>query len=317
MRILVTGVTGFAGSWLAELLLARGDCTVAGLARSTQWPSSCSHLADRVRLFPCDMTDGRAVEEILRAVEPRQIYHLAGFPHVGLSFKDPETAWQTNLTGTRRLYDAVKRWGGSPRILFVSSGQVYGDPERPDEEFIEERPLKPTSPYGASKAAADLLSYQVCRGDGLEIVRVRPFNHFGPRQSADFATGNFARQLADIRLGRRPPVLETGDLSAERDFTDVRDIAAGYVALMDRGRPGEVYNLASGTRLVMQQVVDRLVALTGVAVEVRRRDELRRPTEPARLRVNAERLRSATGWKPRYTLDKTLSDTLDYWSGLG
>jgi len=317
MRIFVTGVTGFAGSWLAETLLARGGGTIAGLARSSRWPLSCQHLEDRVRLFHCDMADGPAIDRILRTFEPQQIYHLAGFPHVGLSFKDPDAAWQTNLAGTRCLYDAVKRWGGSPRILFVSSGQVYGDPERPDEEFAEERPLKPTSPYGASKAAADLLSYQVCRSDGLAIIRVRPFNHFGPRQSSDFAVGSFARQLAEVRLGRRPPILQTGDLSAERDLTDVRDIVAGYVALMERSRPGEVYNLASGTRLVMQQVVDRLVALTGVAIEVQRRDELCRPTEPPRLRVNTERLRAATGWKPRYTLDETLRDTLDYWSGVG
>lgn len=316
MRILVTGVTGFAGSWLAESLLAHAGNTVVGLARSPEWPASCRHLQERVALHTCELTDAPALEGILRAVEPEQIYHLAGYPHVGLSFKEPDAAWQTNLTGTRCLYDAVGRWGGSPRILFVSSGQVYGDPERADEEFSEDSPLKPTSPYAASKAAAELLSYQVARG-GLPIVRVRPFNHFGPRQSPDFAIGSFARQLADIRRGRLPPILQTGDLSAERDLTDVRDVVAGYVALMERGEVGAVYNLASGTRLVMQEVVQRLVELTGVKVEVQRREELYRPTEPARSRVNTARLRATTGWQPRYTLEETLRDTLDYWSGVG
>jgi GDP-4-dehydro-6-deoxy-D-mannose reductase len=317
MRILVTGVTGFAGGWLAETLLEQPTSEVAGLARSRDWsPSSC-HLAGRVRLFPCDILDGRVVEEVLRAFEPERIYHLAGFPHVGLSFKDPDAAWQGNLAGTRCLYDAVLRWGGRPRILFVSSGQVYGDPQHDNETLDEDRPLRPTSPYAASKAAAELLSYQVARSEGLAIVRVRAFNHFGPRQSADFAIGSFSRQLADIRLGRRPPVLETGDLSAERDLTDVRDVATAYVLLLERGQPGEVYNLASGVNVRMKDVLDRLVALAGVNVEVKRRDDLKRPTEPPRMRVNTDRLRTATGWQPRFALDQTLRDTLDYWSRVG
>jgi GDP-4-dehydro-6-deoxy-D-mannose reductase len=316
MRILVTGVTGFAGSWLAETLLARGGCQVAGLARSRDWPPPCSHLAERVRLFPCDLADSHAVEDVLRSFEPEQVYHLAGFPHVGRSFKDPDAAWRGNLAATRSLYEAIQRWGGKPRVLYVSTGHVYGDPDRVDEELHEDRSLRPTSPYAASKAAADLLSYQVSRSDGLDVVRVRPFNHFGPRQSAEFAVGSFARQLAEVKVARRPPVLVTGDLSAERDLTDVRDVVAAYVLLMEQGRAGEVYNLASGTHVVIREVLDRLVALAGVPVELRQRDDLRRPTEPPRSRVNTDRLRAATGWRPRIALDETLRDTLEYWSRL-
>jgi GDP-4-dehydro-6-deoxy-D-mannose reductase len=156
----------------------------------------------------------------------------------------------------------------------------------------------------------------VSRSDGLDIVRVRPFNHFGPRQSAEFAVGSFAKQLAEVRLGRRQPVLVTGDLSAERDLTDVRDVVTAYTLLMEHGRPGEVYNLASGTHVAIHEVLDRLVALAGVPVELRQRDDLMRPTEPPRSRVNTERLRAATGWRPRFSLDETLRDTLEYWSRL-
>src|SRR5262249_44383000 len=150
-------------------------------------------------------------------------------------------------TATRTLYDAVLRWGGRPRILAVSSGLIYGEPCGTDKVLDEESVLRPCSPYAASKAAADLASYQYAVSDKLDIIRARPFNHFGPRQAPDFAVANFSRQVAEILRGTRPPVLEIGDLSAERDLTDVRDIARAYLLLMEHGRRAEAYNIASGT----------------------------------------------------------------------
>jgi GDP-4-dehydro-6-deoxy-D-mannose reductase len=317
MRILVTGVTGFAGSWLAEALAAGGRDEVVGVARGSRWPDECTHLGARVELRACDLCDGTQVEALLREVRPERIYHLAGYPHVGQSFQEPEAAWQGNLTATRTLYEAVVRWDGRPRILAVGSGLIYGDPERPDQVFDEDSPLRPTSPYSASKAAADLVGFQFWRGHGLEIVRARPFNHIGPRQSPQFAVASFARQLADIRAGRRPPLIETGDLRAERDLTDVRDVVEAYRLLMDRGEPGSAYNVGSGESLSMQAVLDRLVALAGVAVTVRPRSDLLRQADTSRILVNADRLRARTGWRPRHSLQQTLEDTLQYWSSQG
>ena len=313
MRILVTGVTGFAGGHLAEALLAQGGHRVIGVARRSVWPEPWSHLASQVELHEGDVCDREAVEKILRAVQPERIYHLAGYPHVGRSFHEPDAAWQGNLTATRSLYDAVTRWGGRPRILFVGSGLVYGEGATHADGCSETDLLLPDNPYAASKAAADLVSYQYSRYPGLDIVRARPFNHIGPHQLPQFAVSSFARQLAAIERGRQAPVLETGNLQPRRDLTDVRDVVAAYMLLMERGRTGEVYNVGSGQSYAMQFVLERLIALSGVAVEVRQQAKLLRATDAAIVRANAGKLRRETGWSPRFGLDQTLTDLLTYW----
>jgi GDP-4-dehydro-6-deoxy-D-mannose reductase len=309
MRTLLTGVTGFAGGHLAEALLARGD-SVVGLGRSAEWPPSLTHLAGQVPLHACDLRDAQRVDGLLREIRPDRICHLAGYARTGRSFEEAEAAWDGNLTVTRRLYDAIARWGGRPRILFIGSGLIYGGGDPPPDESA---PLRPASPYAASKAAADLLSYQVYCAPGLEVVRARPFNHVGPRQSPEFAVAHFARQVVAIERGRQEPVLQTGDLRPLRDLTDVRDTVAAYVLLLEKGRPGEAYNVASGQDWPMQTVLDRLLALAGVKADVRQRTELVRPTELSAVRGDASKLRRETGWQSRYSLDQTLADTLDYW----
>jgi GDP-4-dehydro-6-deoxy-D-mannose reductase len=246
-------------------------------------------------------------------VRPARIYHAAGYAQVGQSFHEPDAAWDGNLTATRRLYEAVVRWGGQPRILFVGSGLVYGDGPEPGQPQDEQCPLCPVSPYGASKAAADLVSYQYTRDPGLDIVRARPFNHIGPRQVPQFAVAHFAKQLVAIERGEGPAVLQTGNLSPQRDLTDVRDTVSAYLLLLERGRSGEAYNVGCGHSYSMQTVLERLLELAGLRVEVRQRAELVRPTDPAVIRVDASKLRRETGWQPRYSLDQTLADTLAYW----
>ncbi|HWG47651.1 MAG TPA: GDP-mannose 4,6-dehydratase [Gemmataceae bacterium] len=313
MRNLVTGATGFAGGHLVEVLLSRGNERIVGVARQAVWPEAWGHLTGRVELRPCNVGEPTAVEAILRDVQPERIYHLAGYPHVGRSFQEVEEAWQGNLKATRCLYDGVTRWGGRPRILYVGSGLVYGESETTSLSCDEQYVLHPDNPYAASKAAADLMSYQYTRHPGLDIVRVRPFTHIGPHQSPQFAVSSFARQLAAIERGQQKPVLETGNLQARRDLSDVRDVVAAYVLLLERGRSGEVYNVGSGQTFTMQTVLDRLIALSGVTVEVRQKASLLRATDVAVIRANTDKLRQETGWSPRFTLDQTLADTLAYW----
>jgi GDP-4-dehydro-6-deoxy-D-mannose reductase len=313
MRILVTGATGFAGSHLAEALLSRPGVRLWGLSRSGAWPADQRHLAKRVELRGVDLCDRAAVEVVLREVEPEQIFHLAGYAAVGRSFQEPDAAWAGNLGSTRNLYEAVARWGGQPRILFVGSGLVYGDSDDPETPRHEGLLLQPNNPYAASKSAADLLSYQFARAPGLHVVIARPFNHIGPRQAPDFAIASFARQVVAIERGEKPPVMETGNLSPRRDLTDVRDTVAAYDLLMQHGRSGEAYNVGSGQVYSMHTVLDRLLALAGLTVELRQKAALLRSTDTPVVRVDASKLRRETGWSPRYTLDQTLLDTLNYW----
>jgi GDP-4-dehydro-6-deoxy-D-mannose reductase len=324
MRILVTGVTGFAGGHLTEALLAGKDVELHGLSRRARWPEEWRHLEGRVQLWSCDLCNGSNLRQRLAQIRPDQVYHLAGYAQPGKSFQDADAAWESNLTATRRLYEAIAEAAGSPdpprapRMLYVGSGLVYGDPETPDQAHDERSPFRPASPYASSKAAADLVSYEFTRTCGLDIVRARPFNHIGPRQSPEFAVAHFAQQLAAIEQGVRrgsadPAVLETGNLQPQRDLTDVRDIVQAYILLMERGRTGEAYNVASGEAHAMQSVLDRLLALVQVPVEIRQRDTLVRSTETAVIRGDTSKLRKETGWTPRYPLNQSLRDTLDYW----
>lgn len=313
MRILLTGATGFAGSYLAEALLSKPGVRLVGVSRRGDWPPEQQHLAGCFELRSLDLGDADAVEALLREVEPEQIFHVAGYAHVGRSFQEADAAWAGNLAATRNLYEAAARWGGKPRILFVGSGLVYGDCDDPETPLHEELLLRPNNPYAASKAAADLLSYQYSRAPGLSIVVARPFNHIGPRQSPEFAIASFARQVVAIERGAKEPILETGNLSPRRDLTDVRDTVAAYDLLMQHGRDGEAYNVGSGQVYSMHTVLDRLLALAGLTVEIRQKAALLRSTDSPVVRVDASKLRRETGWSPRYSLDQTLLDTLNYW----
>jgi GDP-4-dehydro-6-deoxy-D-mannose reductase len=312
MRILITGITGFVGGHLVEHLAAEGGHALFGLSRRGTWPAALAHLAPHAALHPADLLDRAGTERVVRDIRPDWVVHLAGFANTGGSFRDPDRAWAENLTATRVLYDALAGSGATPRTLFVSTGLVYGEPDRPDEPCDERTTMKPASPYAASKAAADLVSYQYARGSALDIVRVRLFNQIGPRQSADYAVPNFARQIAAAEAGRQA-VVETGDLSAKRDVTDVRDIVAAFPLLLEKGVCGEAYNAARGESYRIQDLLDRLVAMARSPIRVEQRIEPGRKADTAVARADGGKLRAATGWGPRIPLDRSLADILDYW----
>src|SRR5262245_45916267 len=307
-RVLITGVTGFVGGHLAEALVARGGATLHGLSRGGTWPAELRNLERAVKLHAVDLGDRLAIERVLEVVQPDWIFHLAGYAHTGHSFQEPDLAWAGNLDATRNLYEAVIRWGGSPRLLFVSTGLIYGAGENIDEQA----PLRPASPYAASKAAADLASAQYARHPGLDIVIARPFNHVGPRQSPEYVVARFASQIAAIERGQQPPVVETGDLDSARDFTDVRDVVRGYVLLLEKGRRGEAYNVGSGIALEIGAVLDCLAQIVHGCFDVRTRPDTR-PEEKTVLVANASKLTNEIGWRSMIDFDQTLRDTLEYW----
>lgn len=313
MKILITGITGFVGGHLAERLAAGGGHALAGVGRAAAWPAPLAHLAGVADLHAADLLDSARVEQVVRQVRPDWLFHLAGYANTGGSFRDQDACWRDNLTATRSLYDAVVRSGVRPRILYVSTGLVYGEPDGGADACDERTTFKPASPYAASKAAADILSYQYSRSPGLDVVRVRLFNQIGPRQGADYAVANFARQVAAVEARKQDAVLETGDLSAHRDVTDVRDMVAAFPLLLEKGKAGEAYNAGRGETFRIQDLLDRLLALSTVRIEVRQKAAPGRNADTPVTRADTAKLRAATGWTPRIALDQTLTDILADW----
>jgi GDP-4-dehydro-6-deoxy-D-mannose reductase len=313
MRLLITGITGFVGSHMAEYALAQG-AEVFGSARWRSRTENVEHLREKVRLVECDLRDVASVRRLLETVAPTHVIHLAAQSFVGTSWHTPAETLATNINAQLNLLEGVRALNLSPRFLAIGTSEEYGL-VYPDELPIREtNPLRPLSPYAVSKVAQDMMGYQYFKSYGLPIIRTRAFNHEGPRRGEVFVTSNFAKQVAEIEAGLRAPIIFVGDLKPTRDYSDVRDIVRGYWALLDRGEPGEVYNLCSGRPWAIQQVLDFLLAESrskSISVE----------TDPARLRPSdvmvldgdPSKIRNATGWTVEIPFEQTLRDLLAYW----
>jgi GDP-4-dehydro-6-deoxy-D-mannose reductase len=313
MKVLITGITGFVGGHLAEHLVAHGGHTLAGFGRTLVWPSDLASLSQVCQLFTADLADSSSMAVAIASFKPDWIIHLAGYANTGKSFKEPSACWEANLQGTMNLYAAVLEAGLRPRILFASTGLVYGDPDLGRIQLDELAPLKPASPYATSKAAADLYSYQMTRSAGMDVVRIRLFNQIGPRQAPDYAVANFARQIAAIEAGKQHPILETGDLSGLRDLTDVRDMVVALRMVLEKGNTGEVYNAGRGEVWRIADVLEELISLSTAKVEVRSKTEPGRGADTAVSRADISKLHALTGWRPRIESRRTLTDILNYW----
>ena len=313
MRALVTGITGFVGGHLAEHLLGHGDAVV-GLSASGRWPADLGHLTNQVRLEPCNLAtvSPEAMTDLVARKQPEVIYHLAAQANPQASVADPRGTWALNLGGTLTLLEAVKASGLKPRIVLVGSGVCYGNPPPELMPVTESCPLRPNNPYSASKGAADLLGVQHFLAHGTDVVMVRPFNHAGPRQDPKYVLGGLARQVAEVEAGQKPRV-EVGNLDIVRDFADVRDVVRGYHLLSTRGEAGEIYNLGSGTGTRLADALETLRGLARTPIEVYVDPARVRPVDQPLLVADASKLRAATGWEPRFSIDQTLADMLDGW----
>jgi GDP-4-dehydro-6-deoxy-D-mannose reductase len=308
MRVLVTGATGFAGRHLVALLRARRH-QVTGTFRTPGKAGSLSGSQTEC----CDLRDFTAVRRVLEQAQPERIYHLGAFTSVRQSLEDPRAVYEVNFWGTFNLLQAVREVAAASRVLIVGSGQSYGS-VRPGELPIREtQAFAPEGPYAASKAAADALAYQFFRSFGLKVVRARAFNHTGPGQSAEFVCSDFARQVAAIALRQRPPKVEVGDLSRERDFSDVRDVVRAYCLLLEKGRPGEAYNVSSGRSTPASAILRQLISFCPHPVHRIVRRERFRTSDPKRLYGDVRKLRRATGWAADYELATTLRDLYECW----
>jgi GDP-4-dehydro-6-deoxy-D-mannose reductase len=267
-----------------------------------------------VRCHPLDLLRRKAVDELMRAVKPQWIFHLAAAASPAKSWEDPAGTLRTNLGCQANVLAAAVDLKLRPQVLVVGSGDEYGDqPDGGERALDEDAPLRPLTPYAVSKVGQDVLGLQYFLSHQLPVVRVRPFNHTGPRQAPSFAIPSFARQVARIERGRQPPRLKVGNLDARRDFTDVRDMVRAYRLAIERGQPGDVYNLGSGRAPSLREVVAKLLPLSPVPITVEVDPALTHKVEVKTYRCDGSRFRQVTGWQPTIPLEQTLLDTLDYW----
>ena len=313
-RVLITGVTGFAGSHLVDHLLTRTDCEIHGIWRWRSRTENVEHLKpEQVTFHECDLRDATATHDVLARVRPDWIFHLAAQSFVPTSWVAPTESLTTNILAQLNIFEAVRRLKLPVRIQLACSSEEYGM-VHPDEVPIREtNPLRPLSPYAVSKVAQDMLGYQYWMSWQVDSVRTRGFNHEGPRRGPVFVASDFAKQIADIEKGRKAPILSVGNLDAKRDFTDVRDMVRAYVLSLEKGEPGEVYNICRGRCWSIREVLDMLLARTQAKIEVKQDPARLRPSDVQILLGDNSKFVAATGWQPVIPFEQTLEDMLDYW----
>lgn len=311
MRTLITGISGFVGSHLAEYLLTHTDWQVAGTVYGRL--DNIAHLRERLTLYPAELSRLEVVRFIVEETQPDYIFHLAAQPIPSLSRHDPWFTLENNIRAQLNILEAVSQLRLACRVLVVGSSEEYGAITPADLPVDEDTPLRPTSPYAVSKVTQDFLGLQYWLSNRVETVRVRPFNHIGPRQRRGFVAPDFASQIAEIEAGLRPPRLSVGTLDVARDFSDVRDIVQGYFLALTRGKPGEVYNLGSGQVHTVHELLEILIGAAGVAVEVVQDADRVRPVDVPYIVADCTRLRELTGWQTQISFEQSLRDVLAYW----
>jgi GDP-4-dehydro-6-deoxy-D-mannose reductase len=336
LRVLITGITGFAGSHLADYILKEEPSTeIYGIYRRRSRLDHLEHLQDKlhmvepgvarvetlehafakgkINLVECDLLDAFSVGKLVGAVKPDRIFHLAAQSHVPASWNAPSATLQDNILGQLNLFEAVRSAGLDPLIQIAGSSEEYGMVYPDEVPMKESNPLRPLSPYAVSKVTQEMLAYQYFHSYGVKSIVSRGFNHSGPRRGENFVDSSFAKQIACIEKGIQEPVIYVGDLSSKRDFTDVRDMVRGYWLLLEKGKPGEVYNIGSGVTRAMQEVLDMLLSMSRVKVDVKVDPTRLRPSDVMILWADASKFSDATGWQPTIPYKQTLSDLLDYW----
>jgi GDP-4-dehydro-6-deoxy-D-mannose reductase len=313
LRVLITGITGFVGSHLAEYALARGGVEVFGTARWRSRMDNVEHIQDSITLLDCDLRDNVAVRKALEEVEPDYIFHLAAQSFVPTSWKAPAETLTTNILSQLNLLESIRDLRLDTRMQIAGSSEEYGLVYEHEAPIKETNPLRPLSPYAVSKVAQDYLAYQYTQSYDIFTVRTRAFNHTGPRRGHVFVTSDFSRQVALIEKGKKEPVIEVGNLEARRDFSDVRDIVRGYWLSLEKGEPGEVYNIGSGKAITIQELLDLILSMSDVEIEVRQMPERMRPSDVELLLCDYGKFNQATGWKPEIPFEKTVQDLLDFW----
>lgn len=310
MRVFITGATGFAGSHLVDQLLADGHHVLALVHEATSHQGLPPH--KHVQPITGDLLDPDGLAKTIAEARPDTIFHLAGQAYPARSWIDPALTIAVNTGGTANLLRAAVEFG-RPRVVVVTSAEIYGPISDADLPLTEVTVPQPRHPYGVSKLAAGELARAYWERYGLPVIEARPFNHIGPRQAKGFVVPDFASQLASIRLRGSEPVINVGNLAPERDFTDVRDVARAYRLLAEVGRPGQPYLICSGKPVSIRTVLETLIEISGVEVNIQVDEQRVNPSDTPCIYGSYAKMESDTGWQPRIPLRQSLSDALADW----
>ncbi len=314
-RVLITGITGFVGSHLADYLLENSNYKIFGLKRVNSQLRNISHLLDKVTLINGDLIDQTSLIKTLKISKPDYIYHLGALSWVAPSWDMPSAYMQVNAIGTINLFEALRITGLKPRILISCTPEEYGDVPEEKIPLTEESEINPVNLYAASKAAQDAVCQAYKASYGFEVIRTRAFNHEGPRRDILGALSSFAYQIALIERGLQKPIVKVGNLEAKRNFTDVRDMVKAYYLAMEKGVPGELCLIGSDQIYTIKQCLEMLIALSPMRDKIKYRVEKERvrPTELRLLIGKFDKFERLTGWKPQISFKQTLQSILDYW----
>ncbi|MDO8621576.1 MAG: GDP-mannose 4,6-dehydratase [Candidatus Levybacteria bacterium] len=313
-KVFITGITGFAGSFLAEYLLSLGNFAIKGTYLTDESLSLIAGIKEKIEPIKLNLLDDKKVNLLIDEYKPDIVFHLAALTSPADSFANPAATITNNVTAQINLLEAIRKSKLlDTKILIISSADVYGIVDKKDLPIDEETSFRPTNTYSVSKIAQDFLGFQYFLSYGLKIIRVRPFNHIGPRQSPKFVVASFAKQIAEIENGKTEPTIFVGNLSAKRDFTDVRDMVKAYLLALEKGAVGDVYNIGSGSSYRISEILDKLLLLSKKNIEIKVDKSRFRPSDEQELICDRKKFTDKTGWEPKIALETTLKDTLDYW----
>ncbi len=310
-KILIIGAAGFVGNHLIDHILEnRPDWQVT----ATKMPQET--INKNVEVIDLNILVPEQISEVLNAVRPDYIFHLAAQSSVALSWKNPQLTIDINIKGAVNLLDAVRNLDYKPRLLLVGSGEEYGH-VKPDEiPIIEDNNTRPGNIYAVTKVTQNMIGKLYAAGYGMDIMSTRSFNHTGPNQAPMFVVADFCKQVADIEKGIQEPVINVGNLSARRDFTDVRDVVRAYCLLMEKGKSGETYNVGSGHALEIREILNTIISFSKKEISVNVDPNKLRPVDVPIIEADITKIQEDTGWQPQISITQTIRETLDYYRAL-
>ncbi|MDI6619038.1 MAG: GDP-mannose 4,6-dehydratase [Clostridiales bacterium] len=311
MNILITGVNGFVGKNIVKALSSHYKSNEAKLYGTYFGIDNFKMDSYDINLMPMDITDSSRVYDIVESIVPDYVFHLAAQSSAGLSWKAPQLTFNINVNGTINLLDAIKNVNNKCRVLVIGTSDEYGSVK--NNPVAEDDPVEPENPYAISKMCQEKVCQLYVKAYGMNIVMTRSFSHIGPMQEPNFVIADWAKQISEIEKGIREPVISVGNINIKREFADVRDVIKAYLLLIEKGVPGEVYNVGSGRLYSLEDILKRLLSFSNKDIQIQVDQQKIRPVESKPAQCNYDKLFNLCGWKPEFSIDESLKEIIEYW----